>query len=196
MRASSPPPGRSILITSAPRSASICADKGPASTRVRSRILMPVSGRADMAVPPKLCLRTRERPLRSGASQYTIFAGRVLHRRHEAIRGPPRGGLRAGQRAEIVAKLESSKNCRYFETQVEARDVLGLKVDTNDIHDAMQCHRDQDALRDGGEMRASFSLPRYLAVNGTVALAGAFVFLGLATALPALARRYRRDAAT
>jgi len=99
-------------------------------------------------------------------------------------------------RAEIVAKLESSKNCRYFETQVEARDVLGLKVDSKDIDDAMACHRDQDALRDGGEMQASFSLPRYLAVNGTVALAGAFVFLGLATALPALARRYRRDAAT
>src|SRR5215468_217855 len=104
--------------------------------------------------------------------------------------------LTADRRAEIVAKLESSKNCRYFETQVEARDVLGLKVDSKDIDDAMACHRDQDALRDGGEMQASFSLPRYLAVNGTVALAGAFVFLGLATALPALARRYRRDAAT
>jgi hypothetical protein len=57
--------------------------------------------------------------------------------------------LTAEQRAEIVARLESSKNCRYFETQVEARDVLGLKVDTKDIDDAMQCHRDQDALRDG-----------------------------------------------
>src|SRR4030095_16156155 len=47
-------------------------------------------------------------------------------------------------RASIVAKLDSSKNCRYFETQVEARDVLGLKVDSNDILDAIQCHREQD----------------------------------------------------
>jgi len=95
------------------------------------------------------------------------------------------------QRAAIVAKLESSKNCRYFETQVEARDVLGLKVDTRDIDDAMQCHRDQDALRDGGVMQASFSLPRYLAVNGAVAMAGALGVLGLAVMLPALLRRYR-----
>jgi hypothetical protein len=95
-------------------------------------------------------------------------------------------------RASIVAKLESSKNCRYFETQVEARDVLGLKVDTGDIDDAMQCHRDQDALRDGGEMRATFSLPRYLAVNAGVAAAGALAMLALATMLPALLRRYAR----
>ena len=95
-------------------------------------------------------------------------------------------------RAEIAAKLESSKNCRYFETQVEARDVLGLKVDTKDIDDALQCHREQDALRDGGEMRAIFSLPRYLAVNGAVALAGALGMLSLTTMLPALLRRYAR----
>ena len=95
------------------------------------------------------------------------------------------------QRAVIVAKLESSKNCRYFETQVEARDVLGLKVDTRDIDDAMQCHRDQDALRDGGVMQASFSLPRYLAINGVIALAGALGVLGLTIMLPALLRRYR-----
>jgi hypothetical protein len=95
-------------------------------------------------------------------------------------------------RGSIVARLESSKNCRYFETQVEARDVLGLKVDANDILDAIQCHREQDALRDGGEMHAAFSLPRYLAINGAVALAGGFCVFGLAIALPALARRYRR----
>ncbi len=99
--------------------------------------------------------------------------------------------LTAEQRAAIVAKLESSKNCRYFETQVEARDVLGLKVDSNDIDDAMQCHRDQDALRDGGVMQASFSLPRYLAVNGVIALASAIAVLGLLLALPALLRRAR-----
>ena len=93
------------------------------------------------------------------------------------------------QRTEIAAKLESSKNCRYFETQVEARDVLGLNVDSKDIDDALACHREQDALRDGGEMRAIFSLPRYLAVNGAVALATALGVLGLAMMLPALRRR-------
>src|SRR5262245_12936713 len=93
------------------------------------------------------------------------------------------------QRAAIVVKLETSKNCRYFETQVEARDVLGLNVDRKDIDDAMQCHRDQDALRDGGVMQASFSLPRYLAVNAATAVAGALAMLGLAMMLPALLRR-------
>jgi hypothetical protein len=96
-------------------------------------------------------------------------------------------------RAEIAAKLENSKNCRYFETQVEARDVLGLNVDTKDIDDAMQCHRDQDALRDGGEMRPTFSLSRYLAVNGAIALSSALGMLGLAMMmLPALLRRHAR----
>lgn len=100
--------------------------------------------------------------------------------------------LTVEHRAEIVARLESSKNCRYFETQVEARDVLGLKVDSKDIEDAMQCHRDQDALRDGGEMRARFSLPRYLAVNGGIALASALGTFGLAMLLSALFRRHSR----
>ena len=95
-------------------------------------------------------------------------------------------------RASIVARLESSKNCRYFETQVEARDVLGLNVDSNDIQDAIQCHREQDALRDGGEAQAYFSLPRYLAVNAAVALAGALGAFGLAMAAAALTRRSRR----
>ena len=91
--------------------------------------------------------------------------------------------LTAEQRTAIVAKLESSKNCRYFETQVEARDVLGLRVDSKDIDDAMDCHRDQDALRDGGVMQATFSLPRYLAVNGAVALASALGVLDAALLL-------------
>ncbi|MBI5318431.1 hypothetical protein [Bradyrhizobium sp.] len=95
------------------------------------------------------------------------------------------------QRAEIAAKLERSGNCRFFETQVEARDVLGLKVDPGDIDDALACHREQDALRDGGKMQANFSLPRYLAVNGAVALASALGMLGLAMVLPALRRRAR-----
>src|SRR5215470_5004481 len=96
--------------------------------------------------------------------------------------------LTSAQRAEIAAKLESSKNCRYFETQVEARDVLGLKVDTKDIDDAIQCHREQDALRDGGELRPYFSLPRYLAINASIALASALAALGLVMMLPALSR--------
>ncbi len=70
--------------------------------------------------------------------------------------------------------------------------MLGLKVDSDDIRDAVQCHREQDALRDGGEAQAYFSLPRYLAVNGGVALAGAFGAFGLAMVLPALVRRTRR----
>lgn len=99
--------------------------------------------------------------------------------------------LAPGEHEALVAKLDSSKNCRYFETQVEARDVLGLKVDSKDIDDAMACHRDQDALRDGGAMQASFSLPRYLAVNGGIALMGAISVFGLAMMLSALFRRYR-----
>ena len=99
--------------------------------------------------------------------------------------------LTAAQRAEIAAKLDGSKNCRYFETQVEARDVLGLKVDSKDIDEAIQCHREQDALRDGGELRPYFSLPRYLAVNASIALASALAVLGLAMMVPALVRRNR-----
>ena len=41
-------------------------------------------------------------------------------------------------------------------------------------------------------MRATFSLPRYLAVNAAIAAAAALGMLGLATMLPALLRRYAR----
>ncbi|MCP4621188.1 MAG: hypothetical protein GY844_32700 [Bradyrhizobium sp.] len=99
--------------------------------------------------------------------------------------------LTAAQRADIAARLESSKNCRYFETQVEARDVLGLKADSKDIDDAIQCHREQDALRDGGEKRAYFSLPRYLAVNASIALVSALAALALAMMVTALPGRSR-----
>ena len=101
--------------------------------------------------------------------------------------------LTAEKRAEITAKLESSKNCRYLETQVEARDVLGLNVDSKDIDEALACHRDQDTLRDGGEMRPTFSLPRYLAVNGAIALVVALSVFGAAITVPALFRRYARS---
>src|ERR1700690_2139056 len=43
-RVSSPAPGRSILITSAPRSPSIWAQVGPARTRVRSNTRRPFNG--------------------------------------------------------------------------------------------------------------------------------------------------------
>jgi hypothetical protein len=96
-------------------------------------------------------------------------------------------------RAKILVKLDSSKNCRYFETQVEARDVLGINVDPADIQDAILCHREQDALRDGGEMQATFSLPRYLAVNAALAMAAALAVLGLAHMLLALRRSRARQ---
>ena len=114
-----------------------------------------------------------------------------LRSRHLHPRANAQIALSSAQRAEIAAKLDSSKNCRYFETQVEARDVLGLKVDSKDIDDAIQCHREQDALRDGGERRAYFSLPRYLAINAGIALASALAVLGLAMTVPALLRRNR-----
>jgi hypothetical protein len=95
------------------------------------------------------------------------------------------------RRATLRAKIESSKNCRYLETQVEARDALGLTPDSDDIREAIQCHREQDALRDGGEAQATFSLLRYLAINGAIALAGCLSAFGLALVLPALLRRYR-----
>src|SRR5439155_19056366 len=44
LRVSSPLPGSSTLITSAPMSPSIIAQKGPARTRVRSRTRTPASG--------------------------------------------------------------------------------------------------------------------------------------------------------
>ena len=85
-------------------------------------------------------------------------------------------------RAKLLVSMESSKNCRYFETQVEVRDVLGITPDSRDILDAVLCHREQDALRDGGEARAYFSLPRYLAINGALALAAALGIMSMAIA--------------
>ena len=95
------------------------------------------------------------------------------------------------RRANLLAKMESSKNCRYFETQVEARDVLGITADSKDIVEAVQCHREQDALRDGGETQVHFSLSRYLVIDAAIALAGSLGLVGLAIALPTLLRRYR-----
>jgi hypothetical protein len=94
-------------------------------------------------------------------------------------------------RANLLVSMESSKNCRYFETQVEVRDVLGITPDSKDILDAILCHREQDALRDGGESRAYFSLPRYLAINGALALAAALGIIGVAVAWSYSLRRFR-----
>src|SRR5271169_1726629 len=47
---SSPAPGRSILITSAPRSPSICAQVGPARTRVRSNTRSPFNGPVGLVI--------------------------------------------------------------------------------------------------------------------------------------------------
>ena len=47
---SSPPPGRSTLITSAPRSPSVIAANGPASTREKSATSSPSSGPAESAI--------------------------------------------------------------------------------------------------------------------------------------------------
>ncbi len=96
------------------------------------------------------------------------------------------------RRANLLAKMESSKNCRYFETQVEARDVLGITADSKDIVEGVQCHREQDALRDGGETQVHFSHPRYLVINAAIALAGSLGLVGLAIAIPYLSRRYGR----
>src|SRR5665213_2616085 len=49
-RVSSPAPGRSILITSAPRSPSICAQVGPARTRVRSNTRRPLRGPVGLVI--------------------------------------------------------------------------------------------------------------------------------------------------
>src|SRR5215470_2038638 len=54
LRVSSPWPGRSILMTSAPRSPSICVAVGPARMRVRSKTRMPDNG-PDMSCPLRVC---------------------------------------------------------------------------------------------------------------------------------------------
>ena len=95
------------------------------------------------------------------------------------------------QRAILLVSLESSKNCRYFETQVEARDVLGITADSKDILDAIACHREQDALRDGGQAQPYFSLPRYLAINGALALAAALAILVAVIVLSYVSRHFR-----
>jgi hypothetical protein len=120
-----------------------------------------------------------------------VAAPLVLGTWHTAPNAQSWIALTPEHRAKILVMLDSSKNCRYFETQVEARDVIGINADPADIQDAILCHREQDALRDGGEMQATFSLPRYLAVNGAAALASALAMLGFASALPALLRRSR-----
>src|ERR1700730_4078478 len=72
-------------MTSAPRSPSICADSGPANTRVRSRILMPESGRADMISSGKPGFGGAAGPQAELACRYTILRGRALRYQHVAM---------------------------------------------------------------------------------------------------------------
>jgi hypothetical protein len=99
--------------------------------------------------------------------------------------------LDAQERESLLAEMERSKNCRFYETQVEARDVLGLTVDQNDVSQALLCHRQQDALRDGGRTEAYFSPSRYVERNGLAALAGFAGAFTLAMVIPGVFRRYR-----
>ena len=60
LRVTSPEPGRSTLITSAPNQASIWVQAGPACTCVKSMILMPLRGRLpDICVTPNVALVER-----------------------------------------------------------------------------------------------------------------------------------------
>src|ERR1700722_17249966 len=76
-RVSSPAPGRSILITSQPRSPNICAQVGPASTRVRSNTRSPFNGPVGSvmsvsSLPIKVVSRyptPRRQPLKLGAGE-------------------------------------------------------------------------------------------------------------------------------
>ncbi len=99
--------------------------------------------------------------------------------------------LTAQERAGLVAEMDRSKNCRFYETQVEARDVLGLTVDAGDVSQAVRCHQQQDALREDGRFEPYLSLPRYAASNGLAALAGFVGAFVLALTLSSIFRRYR-----
>ena len=99
--------------------------------------------------------------------------------------------LSAQDRTSLLAEMDRSKNCRFYETQVEARDVLGLTADPTDVSQAVLCHHQQDALAEGGRLEKYFSLPRYVAGNGLAALAGFIGVFALAMMLPGALRRYR-----
>src|SRR5580658_6881450 len=97
-RVSSPAPGRSILMTSAPRSPSIWAQVGPARTRVRSNTRRPFSG------PVVSVIRFSSLPVAQCGVYPTIGTHHLETRRHEQHgrlrlhhRGRGIGGLRARQ---------------------------------------------------------------------------------------------------
>src|SRR5579871_168120 len=96
-------------MTSAPRSPSICADIGPAKTRVRSRILMPESGRADIRFPPGFSVGWRHGQVRAAEPiwRYTIFRGRALRYQHEAMGNAHFDRLSAQQREAVFAALRN-----------------------------------------------------------------------------------------
>jgi hypothetical protein len=104
--------------------------------------------------------------------------------------------LDAQERENLLAEMDRSKNCRFYETQVEARDALGLTVDQDDVRQALLCHRRQDALQDGGRVEAYFSRSRYVERNVLVALAGFAAAFALGATLSGALRRYRRQPGT
>src|SRR5919106_3843725 len=84
-RVSSPLPGSSSLITSAPMSPRIIEQNGPASTRVRSRTRIPVSGRSARGTFPPLPHPLGEAPRDrvdtiAGTAGATPEQSRPLHR--------------------------------------------------------------------------------------------------------------------
>jgi hypothetical protein len=91
----------------------------------------------------------------------------------------------------LLAEMERSKNCRFYETQVEARDIVGLKPDSDDISRAVLCHREREELDNGGRAERYFSLLRYLSTNGAVTVASFVGIFALAIVLLGVMRRYR-----
>src|ERR1700722_18120679 len=102
-RESSPRPGSSILMTSAPRSARFIAQNGPASTRLRSSTRMPASG---FSSSMKFLSLSESAPPRT---RLLLLRAHRFGRRHDEARffarallllGEDRPQLRANQRLE------------------------------------------------------------------------------------------------
>lgn len=87
--------------------------------------------------------------------------------------------LTAERKKEITAYLARLNNCRDFETI--PMDKLPPEAD--------DCFKMRGLLRNG-EYYSHLSVPKYLALNAAVAIAGFIAIFGLAMAVPALIRRY------
>ena len=116
-RVSSPVPGRSTLITSAPRSARIIVASGPARIRVRSRTRTPASGRASGggAVMPA---RRRGRVV-------THAAGRRLENAAKPSWASAVVRCAAMARAERVLAEAGSRPRRSWSSRLAARTAVG-----------------------------------------------------------------------